>query len=80
MARSTKSRRTRIGGRRRKDNRKRSGTNRRRSRRTRRRTRRRGGVGLTTAASTAVLPFGLLWAQRAYKGKHGKSLKKMYRR
>ena len=48
-----------------------------RSRRTRRRSR--GGLGVASAVSTAVLPFGLLWAQRAYKGRKGKSLRKMYR-
>jgi len=75
-ARSTRSRRAMSGGaRRRTHNRRRT----RPRRRTRRRSRRRGGVGLTAAASAAVLPFGLLWAQRAYKGKHGKSLKKIYR-
>ena len=49
------------------------------SRRRRSRRSRRGGLGLASAVSTAVLPFGLLWAQRAYKGKKGKSLRKMYR-
>ena len=79
MARTRSSRRSLKGGRRR-----RRTNNRRTRRRTRRvkrgRTRgRKGGIALTGAASAAVLPFGLLWAQRAYKGKHGKSLRKIYR-
>ena len=50
-----------------------------RTHRRRRRRSRRGGLGVASALSTAVLPFGLLWAQRAYKGKKGKSLRKMYK-
>ena len=48
-----------------------------------RRNRRRGGFfdGLSAAATSAVLPFGLLYAQKAFqKGRHVPSIQNIYRK